>query len=170
MENFPALLDWLRKANLLSREETIDYEEKWGVTKTKEAFSVAIALRCDLLSIIQKYKKGEQIPENLLEHINVLLRDQVFTSKLVMKDNTFIRESHREIEQPLDLLIPIAKGAIDLFSQNKMHLIKKCENPDCVLYFYDNSKNSRRRWCSQITCGNRMKVTAYLDRRREKND
>ena len=46
-------------------------------------------------------------------------------------------------------------------------LVKKCENPVCVLFFYDTSKNHSRRWCSMSVCGNRMKVAAHYQRLRK---
>lgn len=42
--------------------------------------------------------------------------------------------------------------------------VRKCANPECVLWFDDVSKNGRRRWCSMETCGNRAKVNRYNQR------
>lgn len=42
--------------------------------------------------------------------------------------------------------------------------IRKCANPECVLWFYDTSKNGQRRWCSMQGCGNRMKAARFYDR------
>jgi predicted RNA-binding Zn ribbon-like protein len=42
--------------------------------------------------------------------------------------------------------------------------IRKCANPDCVLWFYDVSKNGQRRWCSMQGCGNRMKAARFYDK------
>lgn len=39
--------------------------------------------------------------------------------------------------------------------------IKQCAHPNCVLYFYDTSKNGTRRWHSMATCGNRAKATRH---------
>ncbi|MGV9409896.1 CGNR zinc finger domain-containing protein [Nocardia sp. NPDC003693] len=39
--------------------------------------------------------------------------------------------------------------------------IKQCAHPQCVLYFYDTSKNGTRRWHSMLTCGNRAKATRH---------
>ncbi|NIH87093.1 CGNR zinc finger domain-containing protein [Amycolatopsis granulosa] len=45
--------------------------------------------------------------------------------------------------------------------------IRRCANPDCVLHFYDVSKNGTRRWCSMAGCGNRAKASRHYQRRRE---
>lgn len=39
--------------------------------------------------------------------------------------------------------------------------ILRCANPQCVLYFYDATKNKSRRWCSMSGCGNRAKAQRH---------
>ncbi|MGV0586415.1 CGNR zinc finger domain-containing protein [Mycobacteroides chelonae] len=39
--------------------------------------------------------------------------------------------------------------------------IKQCAHPQCVLFFYDTSKNGARRWHSMATCGNRTKAARH---------
>lgn len=39
--------------------------------------------------------------------------------------------------------------------------IRRCAHPDCVLFFYDTSKNGTRRWHSMATCGNRTKAARH---------
>jgi predicted RNA-binding Zn ribbon-like protein len=42
--------------------------------------------------------------------------------------------------------------------------IRRCQHPACVLWFYDTTRNSTRRWCSMTTCGNRAKAQRHYDR------
>ena len=42
--------------------------------------------------------------------------------------------------------------------------IKHCENPTCVLWFFDTTRNGTRRWCSMAVCGNRMKARRHYGR------
>ncbi|MEV6150459.1 CGNR zinc finger domain-containing protein [Nonomuraea sp. NPDC052129] len=44
--------------------------------------------------------------------------------------------------------------------------VRKCANPECVLWFLDTSKNGSRRWCSMEACGNRAKVGRFNQRQR----
>ncbi|GAA1501851.1 CGNR zinc finger domain-containing protein [Streptomyces synnematoformans] len=44
--------------------------------------------------------------------------------------------------------------------------IRACADSACVLWFYDVSKNGRRRWCSMEGCGNRAKAARFQDRHR----
>ena len=41
--------------------------------------------------------------------------------------------------------------------------VKHCENPDCMLWFFDTTRNGTRRWCSMAVCGNRMKARRHYD-------
>lgn len=42
--------------------------------------------------------------------------------------------------------------------------IRSCAHPDCILYFFDDSQNGRRRWHSMATCGNRAKAARHYAR------
>jgi predicted RNA-binding Zn ribbon-like protein len=64
------------------------------------------------------------------------------------------------------LLAAIARSAADLIVEGPGAPIRRCANPKCGLYFYDNSRTGRRRWCSMATCGNRAKVAAHSRRKR----
>lgn len=64
------------------------------------------------------------------------------------------------------LLAAIARSAAELIAEGPAAPIRKCANPKCELYFYDDSRTGRRRWCSMATCGNRAKVAAHSRRKR----
>jgi predicted RNA-binding Zn ribbon-like protein len=64
------------------------------------------------------------------------------------------------------LLAAIARSAAELIAEGPTAPIRKCADPKCGLYFYDDSRTGRRRWCSMKTCGNRAKVAAHADRKR----
>ncbi|MFI6324973.1 CGNR zinc finger domain-containing protein [Nonomuraea sp. NPDC050556] len=48
--------------------------------------------------------------------------------------------------------------------------VRKCANPECLLWFLDISKNGSRRWCSMEKCGNRAKVGRFHQRHRKDHD
>ncbi|WP_274650817.1 CGNR zinc finger domain-containing protein [Paenibacillus humicola] len=170
LKDYPSLLNWLHEAHLLSREEALAYEQRWPQAQTDEAASTAIELRSNLMQLIEKCRNNRPIADTDLNPVNHLLQDRAVADKLALMDNRFIVERRLVIRKPVDLLVPIAEAAADLLSANKLHLVKRCENPKCMHYFYDTSKNGLRRWCSQKTCGNRMRVNAYLQRHRDKQE
>jgi predicted RNA-binding Zn ribbon-like protein len=65
------------------------------------------------------------------------------------------------------LLTAIARNGAELIAEGPRAPIRKCANPACGLFIYDDSRTGRRRWCSMAVCGNRAKVAAHY--RREKN-
>lgn len=39
--------------------------------------------------------------------------------------------------------------------------IKICSNPNCRWVFYDKTKGNNRKWCNDLTCGNRDRVRRF---------
>ncbi|MCS3432096.1 ABATE domain-containing protein [Klebsiella sp. BIGb0407] len=67
---------------------------------------------------------------------------------------------------PESLLWPVADALVKLVTDEKFEYVRQCEAHDCILLFHDLSKSHRRRWCSMATCGNRMKVAAFRNRKK----
>jgi predicted RNA-binding Zn ribbon-like protein len=59
--------------------------------------------------------------------------------------------------------VTAAANLLDLLEQAPDR-IKHCDNPACVLWFFDTTRNGTRRWCSMTVCGNRMKARRHYDR------
>jgi predicted RNA-binding Zn ribbon-like protein len=59
------------------------------------------------------------------------------------------------------LLGPVAEAVAQLLVEGDFALVKQCEHPDCVLWFYDRTKAHKRRWCSMAVCGNRYKAAQF---------
>lgn len=66
------------------------------------------------------------------------------------------------------LLSPIAEATAELITNQDFDLIRRCENSECVLWFFDRTKGHRRRWCSMASCGNRHKVNTFRQRQKDK--
>ena len=81
-------------------------------------------------------------------------------------------ERHREVkmrgfERDREMLLTgIENGSLDIAIMigEAPHRIRQCAHPDCVLFFYDTSKNGTRRWHSMATCGNRAKAARHRAR------
>src|SRR3954447_26744753 len=83
--------------------------------------------------------------------------------KLSERDGQLMKIESFDGECPQDLFGPIARAAAELLVDTDLSRVRQCEN--CILHFYDTSKNASRRWCSMHLCGNRVKVAAYAQRR-----
>lgn len=64
--------------------------------------------------------------------------------------------------QPVAALLgPVAQALAELLAEGDFALVRQCEHPDCILWFYDRTKAHKRRWCSMTTCGNRYKAAQF---------
>jgi len=59
------------------------------------------------------------------------------------------------------LLAAVARSGAEIIAEGARARLRLCANPHCGLFFYDNSRTRRRRWCSMAVCGNRSKVAAF---------
>ncbi|MBF6616419.1 MAG: ABATE domain-containing protein [Candidimonas sp.] len=64
------------------------------------------------------------------------------------------------------MLGPVAEAVAQLLAEGDFNLVKQCEHPDCILWFYDRTKARKRRWCSMALCGNRHKAAQFRKRSR----
>jgi predicted RNA-binding Zn ribbon-like protein len=77
------------------------------------------------------------------------------------------RRWHYERDGLASTLAPLAEAAAELLSWPDFSGVKHCENPACRMVFHDPSATRRRRWCDMAICGNRMKVQAFRERKRQ---
>jgi len=115
--------------------------------------------------MVERIATGKSIPEEAIRSINEMLRYRMGYPQLTRRKGTIERgfQSHSEENWLLGLL---AEAASDFLCTCDLSLINKCQNPDCVLFFYDTTKNHARHWCSMSLCGNRSKVAAHYHRHR----
>lgn len=76
-------------------------------------------------------------------------------------------QRQRKQQTAEQFLSPIAEAAANLLVAGDFNLIRRCEHPECILWFYDRTKAHKRRWCSMALCGNRHKVAEFRRRKLE---
>ncbi|MBX2855360.1 MAG: CGNR zinc finger domain-containing protein [Rhodobacteraceae bacterium] len=64
---------------------------------------------------------------------------------------------------PLEALITISALSI-LSDKRERRRLKQCPAENCGWLFIDETKNSRRRWCSMESCGNKAKASRHYAR------
>ena len=124
----------------------------------------ALRLRESLRAIFTSVVNRDPFPSSWVEPVNELLRITEGHDELVFREGAWsvqfiARESGLEW-----LLAAIARSAADLLIEGPAAPVRRCANPSCRLFFYDDSRTHRRRWCSMSTCGNRHKVASFLRR------
>jgi predicted RNA-binding Zn ribbon-like protein len=128
---------------------------------------LARMLRENIRALIEGMKGGRRVDPSIL---NKLLLGGCSYPQLVWgKSNELKIKKVRREENAASILAPIAEAAADLLTTGNFDLVKRCEGQTCVLWFSDQTKSHRRRWCSMELCGNRHKVAAYRARRRDQS-
>jgi predicted RNA-binding Zn ribbon-like protein len=167
LRDFGDLVSWLAQAQVLDAGLATALLRRWGRTSTAaDALSGALAFRRVLRDMIDGLSRGARPSDAALARINTILRRHAVEVGVVRGRSGFERRQMFRPTEPLDLLVPVAESASDLLCHGDPGLVLKCENPRCILYFYDTTRNHARRWCSMTVCGNRMKVAAHYRRRR----
>jgi predicted RNA-binding Zn ribbon-like protein len=139
-------------------------------TEQRDTFvQEALAFRDTLRLMAEQITQRQTVSEEVIAAINRWLRQQAGYPVLQRTEAGYRVTMH--YEQCADSLLAfLAESAADLLAHADLTLVRKCENPQCILYFYDTSKNHARRWCSMGLCGNRSKVAAHYRRSRQSDE
>jgi predicted RNA-binding Zn ribbon-like protein len=149
-----SVIDWLVSAGLIAK----------GTTSPPGLLAAARELREASRAVVHAAMNGIEVD---LSVINKTLEEGRPLARLLWDENS--QRYHVDV-QPVDqsalsLLWPVADALVKLIVDPKFEYVRQCEAHDCVLLFHDLSKSHRRRWCSMATCGNRMKVAAFRNRK-----
>ena len=118
--------------------------------------------------MILSAERSAAINPAVIEAINLIMKEETGYAEVVRKEDGFEKRFRADFSDPGRLLAPIAEAAADLLCYGNLAYLKKCEGADCVLHFYDTTKNHSRRWCSMAACGNRAKTAAFYQRQNKK--
>lgn len=98
--------------------------------------------------------------------LNAILAEALSHPKLVPDIDGGLRLERQWRQDSLaQMIAPVVEAAAVLLATGDLSRIKKCENEECVLWFYDRTRSHHRRWCNMATCGTRHKVAAFRKRR-----
>lgn len=128
-------------------------------------FARANRLKHTLRRVFAAILNKERIRPEWVETINEILRVTEGHDELVANGDGWRMEFIAR-EGGLDwLLAAVARSAAEIIADASHAHLRLCANPDCGLFFWDNSRTRRRRWCSMAICGNRHKVASFVRRR-----
>lgn len=123
----------------------------------------AVALRAAARALIDARKRGERADPTVL---NSFLAARQTTPVLEWRNATPTLVRRGPAPSPAQALGEVAEAVAELLADGQFELVRQCEHPDCVLWFYDRTKSHRRRWCSMALCGNRHKAAEFRKRTR----
>ncbi len=152
------VLHWLGRCG-------IDAGAVAGVAAKAALLDEARALRTvgrDLVALRKRGEHGDPAP------LNRYLAAMASTPVLAWDADGPRLERRVAAPSPERALGAVAQALASLLAEGDFALVRQCEHPDCVLWFYDRTKSHRRRWCSMALCGNRHKAAEFRKRSRDK--
>lgn len=153
-DNAQSVIDWLETTGLVPK----------GTVAPPELLAEARQLRDAARAVVHA---AMQSREAELTVINRVLENGRPEARLTWEKDAgrYRVDVHSGVDSPARLLWPVADALVKLVTDDKFEYVRQCEAHDCILLFHDLSKSHRRRWCSMATCGNRMKVAAFRNRK-----
>lgn len=169
LNNFEDFVEWAEAVKLLEPVQAEKLIHDWdGQSETKKFFTELKEFRRTLREMVEAIAKIKAVKPSTIKMINSVLNQGYGYHELVKNESGFEKRFRTNFDKPQQILIPIAESAADLISYGNPKNLRKCESSTCILYFYDTTKNHRRRWCSMNACGNRAKAAAFYKRTRKK--
>lgn len=169
LAEFADFAAWAATANLLEKSTAKKLVAEWnGRAEAAAAFTQAVSFRKILREMFTDLAGGKTVGKAAIAAINAQIRNQSGAIEIHRTESGFEKLFRADFREPHQLLAPIAESAADILCYGDPKYLRKCEAHDCILYFYDTTKNHTRRWCSMAGCGNRAKAAAFY-RRRQKN-
>jgi predicted RNA-binding Zn ribbon-like protein len=165
----PSELSWDRLIHFLEATKIISPDrgaQLLGLPESEPQTAEALLrkarrLRASARLLFSAMVRKQKIAAEWIESINEVLRITEGHDELVPEDGIWRMEFIAR-EGGLDwLLAAVARSAADIVSEGARARLRVCANPECGLFFYDESRTRRRRWCSMAVCGNRSKVAAF---------
>ncbi len=161
LEGTDDLSEWLECAGLL-RYVSGSYAALDAETKQR-LFTDFLRVRDVLMELVRDVMASGELTNGHKEQLNEELRKYPCTKQIDGQETDMHIESYYEAAYLPGAIVDNAAFLLTTVSPSK---IKKCSNEECILFFYDNSRNASRRWCSMSTCGNRVKVNQHYHRKR----
>ena len=155
---------WLEESHLCEKvsESTL--------VRPKRLIDEARAYRGLLRQGIAQFSRRRRLSADLLGKTNEYLRRCVSSRELQEDGKKYRSLTSWRLQSAEDYLVPIAESFTRLVTEVDPARIRKCKNPDCVLYFLDTSKGGNRSWCSLDLCGNKLRMAASRRRHSEESN
>lgn len=156
------LLSWAVAVKLVGVSEVENLAEKWKDEQMPEVSFFRERLRKTVINLVNK----KTLSSKEISWINRILREKGAYSELGVTEGGFSKSIRIDLSEPNKILIPITESFVDLICYGQTDYLRKCERTECILYFYDTTKNHKRRWCSMAICGNRAKAAKFYEKKK----
>ena len=162
---------WLEAAHLLPAAAGSTLEGRFGAAALDAAAAEARHLREWARAWIGRWRHAPASTYRAeLRRLNQLMaRASRFPALASTPIGLELTEKWR-VDSAEDLIAIVAAQIASLVATERPAFVKQCADHDCTLWFVDRTKAHRRLFCSATACGNRAKVAAFRQRRRDPVD
>lgn len=160
------LLGWLRATGTAADDAARRALARAGPGELERLVREARTLRAAVRLGVERMVAGRAPGASMVRAVNRVLASRPAVAKVVRRDGRLVTRMEPVGAAVLQALAPVAASAAWLLEHGDPALVRRCAGHDCVLFFYDGTKNRSRRWCSMDACGSRAKAGAYYRRRR----
>lgn len=154
-------------------EQLGDLEDLRSFVERHEVSEVGALTRTDLVAVQELRRRirpvfGAQSDTEAAEMLNALVAEAPVTPRLTNHDGYAWHMHYFAPGATLaeHLAVDGGMALAHVVSVGERERLRVCEAPDCDQVLVDLSRNRSRRYCDARTCGNRMHVAAYRERRR----
>lgn len=166
LQDGAAAMGWFASLSVFPEDALRKLQRSVSPTALNAAAAEARALREWLRGRLAHPTRLRGSPQ-VSETLNTLLsRGSAFDALDKTAEGEMKVQEHDRLESPAQLLVPIAKAIARLVTEEDLTRVRACEGVGCSLWFLDQTKPGRRRFCSPEVCGNRAKVAAFRSRQR----
>lgn len=131
------------------------------------ALAAGIQLREAIYEVIWAVVTKKPAPQATLYTLNQYVQVAAQHARLVPVKGKFawrFEDAGNQLQAPL---WAIAQSAAELLASDNLAFVRACASETCQWLFLDVSKNHGRRWCDMTRCGNRAKVRAFYERKKD---
>lgn len=148
--------DWLRAAGLSNAP--------YAAASGQGLLKAARAYRKQVRFAFERLVSFGEIPAISISATNRFLEMNRLSWRLQRNRGEFRLQKRWNFNSATDQLIPVALSFAELLSARDLRRVRRCKNPECILFFYDKSKSATRTWCSLDNCGNKLRMAAFRQR------
>ena len=164
------LEQWISKAEIFSKNELsgICRGLRENSQTSSRLLNELLALRECIFQAILSITSTRKLPAELLESLNEQYK-KVPARVLSSKSTSLTTAFDEQVDDPRRIFNLISSDSLTILTTEDHSRLRICSADDCGWVFLDRSKAGKRRWCSMRDCGNRDKVTRFLERKRAAN-
>jgi len=120
-----------------------------------------IRLRNLLRTIAESLVAGKQLSNRDLSKANQALRTPVIRCLRRKREGSYLLETAPLRRGWVWIQAEVYISLGEMLAEGQMQRLKICPNPGCRWVFLDQTRGNVRKWCSDLTCGNRDKVRRH---------